>query len=351
MSSDATRVISPLALSWGSGTEVITAWESSMAQLGDFDAVLVAPATRNTIAKHLHGIMDSPILMALSASRGNSTPILFVPSMHKDLFDDPVTDELLSSIRKSGGFVLCDSESEGKRKQPDAVSIVAELCHICNSSLPRRKRVAITLGANRAPIDSVRAIQNASSGRTGWAIAEYLHRMGHEVTCIAGKTSVRSTFTMPDVRVDGTPGGMLVLAKELASSRPEPDVWIHAAAVLDYFQEPIDGKKPSGEGDWTITLSQGPKHISELSKLTEGAFRIGFKLEVDSSEDDLIKRSMEQISRYGVDAVIANNLNDLKDRKSPRCRIVMPDGNFSVIQDQVSMCEAIESLVSLHDPR
>ncbi|MBP51235.1 MAG: bifunctional phosphopantothenoylcysteine decarboxylase/phosphopantothenate--cysteine ligase CoaBC [Candidatus Thalassarchaeaceae archaeon] len=351
MSSDATRVISPLALSWGSGTEVITAWESSMAQLGDFDAVLVAPATRNTIAKHLHGIMDSPILMALSASRGNSTPILFVPSMHKDLFDDPVTDELLSSIRKSGGFVLCDSESEGKRKQPNAVSIVAELCHICNSSLPRRKRVAITLGANRAPIDSVRAIQNASSGRTGWAIAEYLHRMGHEVTCIAGKTSVRSTFTMPDVRVDGTPGGMLVLAKELASSRPEPDVWIHAAAVLDYFQEPIDGKKPSGEGDWTITLSQGPKHISELSKLTEGAFRIGFKLEVDSSEDDLIKRSMEQISRYGVDAVIANNLNDLKDRKSPRCRIVMPDGNFSVIQDQVSMCEAIESLVSLHDPR
>ena len=94
----------------------------------------------------------------------------------------------------------------------------------------------------------------------------------------------------------------------------------------------------------------GPKHISELSEFTEGAYRIGFKLEVDSSEDDLIKRSLEQISRYGVDAVIANNLNDLKDRNSPRCRIVMPDGNFSVILDQISMCEAIESLVSLHDP-
>ena len=351
MSSDATRVISPLALSWGSGADVITAWEPSMSQLSEFDAVLVAPATRNTIAKHLHGIMDSPILMALSASRGNGTPVLFVPSMHKDLFDDPVTEELLSSITESGGLVLYDSESEGKRKQPDSVSIVAELCHICNSSLPKRRRVAITLGANRAPIDSVRAIQNASSGRTGWAIAEYLHRMGHEVTCIAGKTSVRSTFNMPDVRVDGSPGGMLALAKELASSRPEPEVWIHAAAVLDYYQEPIDGKKPSGEGDWTLTLSQGPKHISELSEFTEGAYRIGFKLEVDSSEDDLIKRSLEQISRYGVDAVIANNLNDLKDRNSPRCRIVMPDGNFSVIRDQISMCEAIESLVSLHDPR
>ena len=351
MSSDATRVISPLALSWGSGTDVITSWEPSMAQLSDFDAVLVAPATRNTIAKHIHGILDTPILMALSASRGNGTPILFVPSMHNDLFDDPVTEDLLSSITESGGRILYDTESEGRRKQPDPISIVAELCHICNSSLPMRKRVAITLGANRAPIDSVRAIQNASSGRTGWAIAEHLHRMGHEVTCIAGKTSVRSTFTMPDVRVDGSPGGMLELAKELALTSPKPEVWIHAAAVLDYFHEPLDGKKPSGEGDWTLTLSEGPKHISELSEFTDGAYRIGFKLEVDSSEDDLINRSLDQISRYGVDAVVANNLNDLQDENSPRCRIVMPDGSTSVIKDQISMCESIESLVSRHEPQ
>ena len=164
MSTDATRVISPLALSWGSGVDVITNWEPSMSQLGSFDAILVAPATRNTIAKHIHGILDSPIMMALSASRGNNTPILFVPSMHNDLFDDPVTEDLLSEITKTGARVMVDDKSEGRRKQPDQVSIVAELCHMCNSSLPGRRNVAITLGANRAPIDSVRAIQNASSG-------------------------------------------------------------------------------------------------------------------------------------------------------------------------------------------
>ena len=144
-----------------------------------------------------------------------------------------------------------DDEEEGRRKQPDPVSIVAELCHICNSSLPARRVVAITLGANRAPIDSVRAIQNASSGRTGWAIAEHLHRMGHTVICIAGKTSVRPSFTMPDVRVDGTPQGMLSIAKDVASSEPRPEVWIHAAAVLDYFQKPIKGMRKSGDGGWT----------------------------------------------------------------------------------------------------
>ncbi len=349
MSNDATRVISPLALSWGSGVDVMTNWEPSMSQLDGFDAILVAPATRNTIAKHIHGIMDSPIMMALAASRGNNTPILFVPSMHNDLFDDPVTDDLLSSIMDSGAHIFVDEEEEGRRKQPDPVSIVAELCHICNSSLPARRVVAITLGANRAPIDSVRAIQNASSGRTGWAIAEHLHRMGHTVICIAGKTSVRPSFTMPDVRVDGTPQGMLSIAKDVASSEPRPEVWIHAAAVLDYFQKPIQGKRPSGDGDWTLVLNEGPKHISELSGLTEGSFRIGFKLEVKSSQDDLVNRSLEQISRYGMDAVVANDLADLASDKGPRCRIVLPDGSFSIIDDQMSMCESIESLVSLHE--
>ena len=147
MSNDATRVISPLALSWGSGVDVMTNWEPSMSQLDGFDAILVAPATRNTIAKHIHGIMDSPIMMALAASRGNNTPILFVPSMHNDLFDDPVTDDLLSSIMDSGAHIFVDDEEEGRRKQPDPVSIVAELCHICNSSLPARRVVAITLGS------------------------------------------------------------------------------------------------------------------------------------------------------------------------------------------------------------
>ena len=85
MTKEATKVITPLAISWGTGSEVITDWDSSMSQLGNYDAILIAPATRNSIAKHLNGIMDSPVMMALSAARGNGTPLIFVPVSYTHL--------------------------------------------------------------------------------------------------------------------------------------------------------------------------------------------------------------------------------------------------------------------------
>ena len=345
MTGEAEKIITPLALSWASGTEALTGWEHEMAQLDEYDAVLVAPATRNTISKHIHGVIDSPVTMALSAARGNQTPTLFVPSMHSDLFDDPVTSELIDRLREEGSYVLHSDQEEGRRKQPDAVTIVAELCNLVNSSMPNRKIVAISLGANRAPIDSVRAIQNASSGSTGWTIAQHLHRMGHTVICIAGKTSVQPDFGLPDVRRAGSPDDMLAVSLELARSDTKPDVWIHSAAVLDYFAEPLSGKKASGDENWDISLAPGPKHIAELAPLVEGARRIGFKLETDVPVEVLVDRAMHQIKRYGVDAVVANLKEEVHDSNSPRGRVVLPDGSVRELLDDIELCETIESLL------
>ena len=323
----------------------MTTWDYEMPQLKSHDAVLVAPATRNTISKHIHGIMDSPVLMSLSAARGNGTPTLFVPSMHSDLFDDSVTDNLLSALRDEGSAVMVSEIEEGRRKQPNPISIVANVCNMVNSELPNRKIVAITLGANRAPIDDVRAIQNASSGSTGWTIAEYLHRMGHHVICIAGKTSAYPSFTLPDVRRAGSPDAMLSVAKTVASGQPQPNAWIHSAAVLDYFTEPIDGKKPSGADPWELILLPGVKHIAELSPLIDGAIRIGFKLESDVSEELLVQKAKEQIDRYGVDAVVANLKNEIHDPKTLRGRLVHSDGTVDDIHDDTELCQMIESLL------
>ena len=347
MTSEAEKIITPLALSWASGTSALTGWNHEMAQLDDYDAILVAPATRNTISKHIHGLMDSPATMALSAARVTDTPILFVPSMHSDLFDDPVTSEHITALRDEGSAVMFDELREGRRKQPDAVSIVAELCNLVNSELPDRKVVAITLGANRAPIDAVRAIQNASSGSTGWTIAQHLHRMGHRVICIAGKTSVAPEFPLPDVRRGGSPNEMLAVSLEVATSEPKPDAWIYSAAVLDYFAEPLSEKKPSGDKSWDISLIEGPKHISEIAPFVSGARRIGFKLETGVSVEVLIDRARQQIERYGVDAVVANLKEEVHDKESPRGRIVLPDGTVKVMSDDTELCEAVESL--LHD--
>ena len=346
MSREAEKIISPLALSWASGEDILTDWNPEMKQLDDYDTILVAPATRNTISKHIHGIMDSPIMMALSAARGNNTPIIFVPSMHQDLFDDPVTGELIEKIYEEGSHCIIDSEKEGRRKQPSPIEIVSRVANISNSSLPNRKKIAITLGATRAPIDSVRAIQNASSGKTGWAIAEHFFMKGHDVHCIAGKTSSSSTFNLPNVVRSGSPEEMLNQSLNLAQNSQKPDVWIHAAAVLDYSMEAEDGKRPSGQESWNIELKPTLKHISELSEYVGGCIRIGFKLETNVSEDQLIQKSLDQILKYDVDAVVANLLEQIGDPKFPRARLVIPDGSFVVLQTESDLCEELEKFIS-----
>ena len=99
MTSEATKIISPLAVGWATGSEVNTGWSSDLPGLDTPDLVLVAPATRNTLSKICSGVMDDPAMMAIAAASGAGKTILLVPSMHDDLFDDAVTRDLLEKIR------------------------------------------------------------------------------------------------------------------------------------------------------------------------------------------------------------------------------------------------------------
>ena len=346
MTKSAEKVITPLALSWGSGIDVVTDWESEMPQLGGYDGLILAPATRNTIAKFVHGIIDSPVMMAISAASGSEIPILFVPSMHNDLFQDKVTDDLLSESINRGVDIMVDNPKEGKRKQPDSVEIVAMFCNLVNRRIAGRKRVVITLGANAAPIDSIRKIVNTSSGNTGWSIAEYLHRMGHDVVCVSGITSRKPIFNLPDVRIAESSDSMLEESILVANSEKKPEYWIHAAAILDYSPEPISGKFPSNSGDWEITLKPTLKHLKALKEHTIGSKRIAFKLEVSGSEHSLISKSIDLISENELLAVVANMLNDVQGKSNSRCRIVFSDGKVSEISDIEDLCVQIERIVS-----
>ena len=148
--------------------------------------------------------------------------------------------------------------------------------------------------------------------------------MGHNVICIAGKTSAKPSFYLPNVIRDGTPDGMLKLCKEIATES-QPDAWIHAAAVLDYFTEAEQGKKPSGQDNWQLNLNPGRKHIEELRGLVGDSTRIGFKLESDVEIDTLIQRAEAQIERYGVNAVVANLMEEMNDPSKLRARIFNDD--------------------------
>ena len=345
MTKEATKVITPLALSWGSNSDIISNWDSSMSQLDDYDGIIVAPATRNTISKHVNGIIDSPVMMALSAARGKDTPLIFVPSMHSDLFDDPVTSEILSQLSSEGSHVIIDQEKEGKIKQPSHIRIVAEFSNILNSDLPNRKRIAITLGSNIAPIDDVRSITNHSTGKTGWSISEYLYRMGHDVYCLAGRTKYYPNFNLPQIKYAEHPIEMLEEAVNISSSF-SPEVWIFSAAVLDYLPTPIKGKIPSSEEGTKIKLVPTQKHIPVILKATGQCYSIGFKLESNTDLEKLLEKASNQISRYSLDAVIANRLEDLNNPESPRAWVLDSTGKSSKISNLTSLCRVIESLIA-----
>lgn len=341
MTPSAQEIITPMAVRWASQGEVITDWDGDLSALSGFDAVLVTPATRNLIASFIHGLMNGPLLMALSAARGKNCPIMMVPSMHNDLANDPVTEDLVFQCAKQGVEILWGAEEEGKRKTPNHEEIVARLGNLINKN---GTSVVVTLGATRSAIDDVRYVQNTSSGKTGYRIADDLYRHGMDVTCVSGVTTVSKPEWLPlDIKCP-EPNSMLDELKAL--TKDGIDVWIHAAAVLDYvIPEPVEGKIASLQGDLNVQLKEGAKHISELKEICDGAVRIGFKLESGIKQKDLVHRAHAQIQTAGMTATIANRMEDYGKEGMPRGWLVDSHGAHFILETENDMCNAIRSVI------
>ena len=341
MTPSAQEIITPMAVRWASQGEVITDWDGDLSALSGFDAVLVTPATRNLIASFLHGLMNGPLLMALSAARGRGCPIMMVPSMHNDLANDPVTEDLVFQCSSQDVQILWGAEEEGKRKTPRHEEIVARLGNLVNKN---EISVVVTLGATRSAIDDVRYVQNTSSGKTGYRIADDLYRHGMDVTCVSGVTTVSKPEWLPlDIKCP-EPDSMLDELKAL--TKDSIDVWIHAAAVLDYvIPEPIEGKIASLQGDLNVQLKEGAKHISELKEMCDGAVRIGFKLESGIKQKDLVHRAHAQIQTAGMTATIANRMEDYGKEGMPRGWLVDSHGAHFILETETDMCNAIRSVI------
>ena len=341
MTPSSQEIITPMAVRWASQGEVITDWDGDLSALSGFDAVLVTPATRNLIASFIHGLMNGPLLMALSAARGRGCPIMMVPSMHNDLANDPVTEDLVIQCAKQGVQILWGAEEEGKRKTPDHEEIVARLGNLVNKN---DTSVVVTLGATRSAIDDVRYVQNTSSGKTGYRIADDLYRHGMDVTCVSGVTTVSKPEWLPLEIKCQEPDSMLDELKAL--TKDEIDVWIHAAAVLDYvIPEPVEGKIASLQGDLNIQLKEGAKHISELKEMCSGSVRIGFKLESGVKQKDLVHRAHAQIQTAGMTATIANRMEDYGKEGMPRGWLVDSHGAHFILETEADMCDAIRSVI------
>lgn len=217
------------------------------------DLLVVAPCTANTLAKLAHGIADNVLTEAALAHRG---PVLVAPAMNPRMWSHPATRANVVTLRTRGIELVGPDEGElaegewGVGRLAEPGEIAARIAQLLAPRSLAGKRVLITAGGTREPVDSVRFVGNRSSGRMGVALAEEARRRGAEVVLLAANLSVEAPYGVETIP---TPTAELML--EAALALPDVDVALLAAAVADYRPaEALAGKRRKDERGWTLEL-------------------------------------------------------------------------------------------------
>src|SRR5438270_7057998 len=217
------------------------------------DLLVVAPCTANTLAKLAHGIADNVLTEAALAHRG---PVLVAPAMNPRMWAHPATRANVETVRGRGIELIGPDEGElaegewgvGRLAEPD--EIAARVAQLLAPGSLAGKRVLVTAGGTREPVDSVRFVGNRSSGRMGVALAEEARRRGAEVVLLAANLAVAPPAGVETI---ATPTAETMLEAALALA--DTDLALLAAAVADYRpQELLPAKRAKSAECWTLEL-------------------------------------------------------------------------------------------------
>ena len=248
--------------------------------LVDADLFVIAPLSANTLAKLAHGLADNVLTQLGLAFRG---PILAAPAMNVRMWEHPATQANAATLAERGVELVGPAEGElaegehgpGRMVEPD--ELFARVQEILGQSGPLAgKRVVVSAGGTREPIDLVRFVGNRSSGRMGVAIAAEAKRRGAEVTLVYAN----GVAPAPEgVEIVPAPTAADVGREMLA--RADADVVVMAAAVSDYRPgNPEEGKRPKDRELWTITLEPTEDVLAELGRRKHnGQILVGFAAE------------------------------------------------------------------------
>ncbi len=217
------------------------------------DLLVVAPCTANTLAKLAHGIADNVLTEAALAHRG---PVLVAPAMNPRMWAHPATRANVAALRERGVELVGPDEGEmaegewGVGRLAEPAEIAARVEQLLQPGSLTGRRVLVTAGGTREPLDTVRFVGNRSSGRMGVALAEEARRRGAEVILLAANLSVglpHGVETIP------TPTAESMLDAALAL--PDVDVALLAAAVADYRPAAVLAtKRPKDDQGWAVEL-------------------------------------------------------------------------------------------------
>ncbi|HWR41296.1 MAG TPA: bifunctional phosphopantothenoylcysteine decarboxylase/phosphopantothenate--cysteine ligase CoaBC, partial [Patescibacteria group bacterium] len=324
MTQAATRFITPLTLREISGNPVVfdmwtevTNWNVEHISLATMaDVFLIAPATANIIGKMAGGIADDMLSTTVMAT---TAPVILCPAMNTNMYLHPIVQENIAKLKQLGhqfidpdsGQLACGTEGPGRLPEP--VRIVQQVLGVLsiagtrpkdkansNGNL-RGKKVLITAGGTREPIDPVRYIGNRSSGKMGYALAEAARDEGAEVLLISGMVDLSCPPGITRVTVETAEE----MRQAVLAEFDHCDIVVKAAAVADYRVAEIQPQKIKKTGDTlTLNLVKNPDILKELGQRKAHQYLVGFAAETQ----ELLQHATAKLEGKNLDMLVANDV-------------------------------------------
>lgn len=266
------------------------------------DAVMIAPATADFLARLRLGLADSLLATLCLAT---PAPLAVAPAMNQAMWRHPATQDNLATLRQrkvrvfgpDEGAQACGDVGPGRMLEP--ADLRDALAALWREGPLSGRRVLVSAGPTREAIDPVRFLSNRSSGKMGFAVAEAVRAAGGRVTLVAGPTALAPPEVDELVRVESA----AEMAEAVWSRAASHDIFIAAAAVADYAPESIAvGKIKKGADEMRLALRRTPDILTGLANLTKRPFTVGFAAETD----DLERYARDKLRAKHLDMIAAN---------------------------------------------
>ncbi len=301
------------------------------------DVAVVAPATANLLGKTANGIGDDIVTTLLLAFERD---LVLAPAMNDGMWRNPAVQANLQTLRDRGahvvepgsGWLACGIEADGRMAEPEeildrviAVAGVAPAGEVADQPLSG-KRVLVTAGPTREPLDAIRYLSNRSTGAMGVALARQAAALGADVTLIHGPLSVPGPVALGRLVPVETSAEM---AAAVAEHLPESDALFMSAAVADFTPETVSEgklKKESLGTSWNVPMTRTTDILAEVvdREIHPDVTVIGFALETE----DLHARAAKKLSAKGMDFIVANDpvVNGTFGAGEHQVTLIGPDG-------------------------
>ncbi|MCD5347043.1 bifunctional phosphopantothenoylcysteine decarboxylase/phosphopantothenate--cysteine ligase CoaBC [Agromyces sp. S2-1-8] len=301
------------------------------------DLIVIAPATANTIAKLAAGLADDLLGNTVLASEA---PVVIAPAMHTEMWRNPATRANIATLEARGVTVvgpavgqLTGADSGPGRMEEPEVIVAAALERAASPSEGdlAGRRIVVTAGGTREPLDPVRFLGNRSSGKQGVAIAEAARARGARVTLVAANLEIAEPDGCDVRRVSSA----LELQAAVTEAAQGADAVVMAAAVADYRPASVSEskiKKDASNDGLTLELVRNPDILAGLGAAPhDGTLLVGFAAETEPDDDRLLELGRAKRRAKGADLLVVNRVGWSEGFATEENAVVVIDGDDSIV--------------------